>query len=58
MKKVKVSQNKNARIIKEKEKTYSTNSFEDQHIHYKGFSYWMASAPVWISKYQMLLKAV
>lgn len=57
MKSLKLKQNKTVRA-KEKKKTYSLNILKEQVSHYKGFSYWMASAPVWISKYQMLLKAV
>ena len=58
MQKLKVSQNKGARIVKEKKRTYSIYDLKNQLCHYKGLSYFMASAPVWISKYQVLIKAV
>ncbi len=57
MKNLKLNQNKGSKT-KANKKTYSLNNIKEQVSHYKGFSYFMATAPVWISKYQMLLKAV
>lgn len=44
--------------VKETKKAHTFNSMKDTVSNYKGFSYLVASAPVWISKYQMLLKAI